>query len=547
MSLINKMLADLESRVSDVKSQPAAKPVLAGLHSVKDDAAKKKLLRLGVLSVVLVGSLAVGASRLWPLLIPLAPTLFVTQTAGDEPAIGDESPLAAVGAIGHDEGDSAIEDGALGAEMADDMAQIQSAAADAPIVEAHTPEAQDALALDPVEVAAAPEMAEPIAVEQVTIPPETVTADVAPAVPPPSVVGAPLPVISDLPPMPTASAALAEDAESTTMTAGSAAEPPSAMKVTPDQSVPPTVVAESESSAPAATTPEPALPMADVALVDKKSVAKPTATKAKPVGLPKASPKAAPQTSNNTDANPAAPSAPKDQLETAGAETAHDKGADEPVKADEPLVLAAVAPVDHGAAKEAGAGVLADRAYRKGVDYLNRNRMAEGEERLRAAVEQQPEHSAARLALAGLLMSQQRILEAQSVLEDGERAGGFNDQLAQALSRIYVDMGLEEKALRLLEQHKAKGVENPDFMATLAVLYQRQGRFNESASAYRVALAKRPAEGRWWLGLGLALESTQQWHAASMAYAQAVNSSSLPTTLLAYAEKRLAEVRIKAR
>lgn len=545
MSLINKMLADLESRVTDVKNQPAAKPVLAGLHSVKDDAGKKKLVRMALLSVLLVGSLAVGASRLWPLLIPLAPTLFATQTSGVPHEAREEPQVVVAGAISQGDVKVAVDD-VLSGSLPDGTAeeagmQAQIATPMEPPGDGELATNLDAVHADAIEThAVAAE--QPVDAQPIASGPAFAESVIAPIVPPPSVVAMPPPL---------ASQSVATPASDGSMSMGP--EPDSAASA----SAPQLALVESSPLAAPAPAASPATPSHVFPPLEKPLAAvekDPSTTK--PARLPSmaAEPKAAPAPPAVTPASEsvgepmtiATSAAPAEHVAQGEPKMGSQGKADQPAPNQEPLVLASAESADHGRVAKAGS-VMADRAYRSGVEYLNRGRMAEAEERLRAAIEGHPEHSEARLALAGSLMNQQRILEAQVVLEDGERVDGFNDGLAQALSRIYIELGQEDRALQLLEKHKPKGVDNPDFMATLAALYQRQGRFSEAAAAYRVALAKRPAEGRWWLGMGLALESTQQWSAASMAYAQAVNSSSLPSTLMTYAEKRLAEVRIKAK
>jgi MSHA biogenesis protein MshN len=56
---------------------------------------------------------------------------------------------------------------------------------------------------------------------------------------------------------------------------------------------------------------------------------------------------------------------------------------------------------------------------------------------------------------------------------------------------------------------------------------------------YQVALAARPQEGRWWVGLGISLETQQDGGAARDAYRRALDTGRLTSSLARYAEDRL--------
>ena len=70
------------------------------------------------------------------------------------------------------------------------------------------------------------------------------------------------------------------------------------------------------------------------------------------------------------------------------------------------------------------------------------------------------------------------------------------------------------------------------------VLRQLQ-RAPEAAAAYRRAIALQSDDGRWWVGLGLALEQNGQKLEARQAFAAArERESSLPPALRKVAERR---------
>jgi MSHA biogenesis protein MshN len=92
---------------------------------------------------------------------------------------------------------------------------------------------------------------------------------------------------------------------------------------------------------------------------------------------------------------------------------------------------------------------------------------------------------------------------------------------AMRLARLQVEMGQWDAAWRVLERsapHAAKDAEYQGFAGT--VLRQLK-RAPEAAEAYRRAISLQPDEGRWWVGLALALEDAGRKKEAKQAFAAA--------------------------
>ncbi|MEK7191519.1 MAG: tetratricopeptide repeat protein [Pseudomonadota bacterium] len=185
----------------------------------------------------------------------------------------------------------------------------------------------------------------------------------------------------------------------------------------------------------------------------------------------------------------------------------------------------------------------AESQYRLAATGLQQNRVSEAENHLRAALAAQPAHVKARELLAGLALQGGRWREAQSLLEQGVAQHPQHYPFAQLLARSYVDHGQDLKALNLLEKSREAAGGDAEYFAFLATLYQRNGRHPEAVTSFTEAVKLRPQEGRWWLGLAISLEATEQWKASSEAYQRAAASGSLDKQLLQYSQSRLAAIK----
>lgn len=184
----------------------------------------------------------------------------------------------------------------------------------------------------------------------------------------------------------------------------------------------------------------------------------------------------------------------------------------------------------------------ADSAYRDGQRRYAEQDYPDAERNFRSALEFDPHHRAAREQLATLLLESGRSAQAQGLLEQGIAQVPEHAEFALLLARIQVEQHHEADALTMLEQAATHTDENVDINAFIAALQQRAGRHAQAAQRYQQALAARPLEGRWWVGLAISLEAQQAWPAAHDAYARAL-STALNPELARYAEQRLATLR----
>ena len=187
----------------------------------------------------------------------------------------------------------------------------------------------------------------------------------------------------------------------------------------------------------------------------------------------------------------------------------------------------------------------AESEYRQAVSLLQNGRAADAEKHLRAALNFSAAHPPSRELLAGLELQNGRWHEAQQTLEQGIEKVPSYYPFALLLARIQIEHGADPKALAVMEASRKAGAGSADYMTFLAELYRRAGNQAEAIKAYTEAIKLNPQEGRSWMGMGISLEATQDWNAAAGAYQRAIETGSLDDSLLKYARQRLAIVKNK--
>jgi len=187
----------------------------------------------------------------------------------------------------------------------------------------------------------------------------------------------------------------------------------------------------------------------------------------------------------------------------------------------------------------------AEDEYHQAVSLLQKGRAADAEKRLKAALNLSAVHPQSRELLAGLALQNGRWHEAQQTLEQGIEKVPAHYPFALLLARIQIEHGADQKALAVMEASRHAGAGSADYMAFLAELYRRSGNHAEAIKAYTEAIKLNPQEGRSWVGMGISLEVAQDWKTAGDAYQRAIETGTLDDNLLKYARQRLTAVKNK--
>jgi len=173
----------------------------------------------------------------------------------------------------------------------------------------------------------------------------------------------------------------------------------------------------------------------------------------------------------------------------------------------------------------------ADSLYQRSLQLLQESRGSDARQALEEALELNPAQHNARQLLAALRVEDRQLGRAETLLTDGLAYQPPAAALV-ALARLKVERGEDTAALRLLNEHLETGANDGDFQALIAALMMRQGQSVQAAEHYRNAIARQPAQGTWWAGLGLALASQPDRRAeAIQALKQARQSGKLTAAL----------------
>lgn len=158
---------------------------------------------------------------------------------------------------------------------------------------------------------------------------------------------------------------------------------------------------------------------------------------------------------------------------------------------------------------------------------------------LETTLQLDPDQSAARRTLAGLLLESRRNAEAEQLLQAGLRHDPRQSSLAMLLARLQVERGAMQQALQTLETTMPYADQRADYHAFLAAVLQRLKRNKEAITHYQIALHLEPDSAVWWMGLGISFEAVDDDEDARDAFQHAADMHKLKPQLQAFVERRL--------
>lgn len=181
----------------------------------------------------------------------------------------------------------------------------------------------------------------------------------------------------------------------------------------------------------------------------------------------------------------------------------------------------------------------ADAEFRRAQGLLAGGQASAAHDALQAALKQDATYIAPRQALLRLLLEARRLDEAMAVLHEGLEVLPAQTGWAMSLARLTVERGDAAGAERVLARSAPYAVGNAEYAGFHGHLLNRLGKFRAAAEQYQAAARSAPGDGRWWFGLGLALEGEGHGQEAREAFRRALATGNLNADLAAMAEQKL--------
>lgn len=157
---------------------------------------------------------------------------------------------------------------------------------------------------------------------------------------------------------------------------------------------------------------------------------------------------------------------------------------------------------------------------------------------LQGALRQDPTYGPARQALLRLFLEARRIEDAMALLQEGLDHQPAQVGWALSLARLQVERGDVAGGEHILARSRAYGATSPEFLGFHGYLLHRLGQHKDAAEQYLQAARISSSDGRWWFGLGQALEAEGRHDDARAAFRRAVDSGNLSADLMALAEQK---------
>jgi MSHA biogenesis protein MshN len=181
----------------------------------------------------------------------------------------------------------------------------------------------------------------------------------------------------------------------------------------------------------------------------------------------------------------------------------------------------------------------ADQAYANALAAIDAHDHDQAVMDLNRVLKLQPSRLDARQTLVTLLLTNDRLAEAEALVRQGIAQHPEHAPFENLIAHILARQGKYKEAIKMMNKANPKMAAKPDYYAYLAALYQHDGQYMMAAELYHDLVRMDDQNGVWWLGLGLALESAGKNNAALEAFNHALVSHSLTPSLQAYVQQEV--------
>lgn len=187
---------------------------------------------------------------------------------------------------------------------------------------------------------------------------------------------------------------------------------------------------------------------------------------------------------------------------------------------------------------ELNATQLATIEYQKAAKALKQGDSRKAISFLDAAIAYQPEWVEARQKLAALYYGRRESRQAMATLQQGLALDAEQPELRLTMAKLLLNESQQQAALNVLSQLPRDG--SRDYLAMRGALAQQLNNNALALSSYQHLVESEPYDGRWWMGLGIALERSQAVNKARKAYQQALLMGQISNQSQQFIQQRLA-------
>ncbi|PKG74948.1 hypothetical protein CXF86_10105 [Shewanella sp. GutCb] len=160
----------------------------------------------------------------------------------------------------------------------------------------------------------------------------------------------------------------------------------------------------------------------------------------------------------------------------------------------------------------------------------------------KAALSYNPALHQARRQAAALYYGQNKLSESAQLLKQGQLLFPDEYEYSLLLARVLQAAGQNKQALNslnLIPDTSALAVKKWHQQSDLA---QKEQNFPVAEQSFRQLAKNEPSQGRWWMGLGYALDAQKNYTEAKNAYNQALAQGNLSSQAQAYVDNRLVQL-----
>ncbi|MCL1146456.1 tetratricopeptide repeat protein [Shewanella marinintestina] len=185
---------------------------------------------------------------------------------------------------------------------------------------------------------------------------------------------------------------------------------------------------------------------------------------------------------------------------------------------------------------------LAQKQMQMAMDAQQQGLHSEALNYYEAALAYYPAQHKARRQAAALYYGQNKLAKAADLLEQGRLLFPQQYEFSLLLARVLQASGQNDQALLSLDAIP----DTSDFAIKKwhqqSDLAQKQKDYPVAEKSFRQLAQQEPNQGRWWMGLGYALDAQQKYGDAKLAYHQALLQDNLSAQAKVYVDNRLLQL-----